>query len=241
MSPLFEELDYRPTPMGDLSLRRRREPRFDVTIEEIKLGEEFLMSSLFTDGEIALAELALAAHGGTGMDVAVGGLGLGYTALAALQRPCTGALLVIEAAQAVLDWHRDGLLPLGPQLCADPRCRLVQGDFFARAAGLDGLDPQDPARRFDAILLDIDHAPGFVLHPGHRGFYSAAGLRRLARHLRPGGIFALWSNEPPDPGFGDTLAGAFAWTRAERVPVRDPHGGIAGQNTIYLAREPVGA
>lgn len=240
MAPLFEELDYRPTPMGALSLRRRREPRFDVEIEEIKLDEEFLMSSLFTDGEIALAELALAAHGGTGLDVAVGGLGLGYTAQAALQAPGIASLLVIEAAEAVLDWHRDGLLPLGPLLCGDPRCRLQQGDFFALvAAGQGGLDLQDAARRFDAILVDIDHAPDFVLHAGHGSFYSPEGLRRLARHLRPGGIFALWSNDPPDTGFGATLAAAFHWTAAERVAVHDPHGGVAGQNTIYLARDPV--
>jgi hypothetical protein len=48
MSRLFEELDYRPTPIGALVLRRRREARLGVDVLEIKLGEEHLMSDLFT-------------------------------------------------------------------------------------------------------------------------------------------------------------------------------------------------
>ena len=43
MSVSFEELDFRPTPMGVLSLRRRRRPMSDVDVYEIKLGDEFLM------------------------------------------------------------------------------------------------------------------------------------------------------------------------------------------------------
>ncbi|MFC5482990.1 hypothetical protein ACFPNZ_08170, partial [Microvirga aerilata] len=61
MSALFEELDYRPTPMGALSLRRRRNLVSGGDIYEIKLGDEFLMSSLFTASEIARAQLGLAA------------------------------------------------------------------------------------------------------------------------------------------------------------------------------------
>ena len=53
MSRLFEELDYRPTPIGTLVLRRRREARLGVDVLEIKLGEEHLMSDLFTASEIA--------------------------------------------------------------------------------------------------------------------------------------------------------------------------------------------
>jgi hypothetical protein len=59
MSLYFEELDYRPTPIGALSLRRRREFSLGVDVFEIKLGDEYLMSSLFTASEIALARLGL--------------------------------------------------------------------------------------------------------------------------------------------------------------------------------------
>ena len=63
----FEELDYQVTPLGDISLRRRAEPRLGGTIVyEVKLGDEFLMSSLFTEAEIQLARLGLAALDDTG-------------------------------------------------------------------------------------------------------------------------------------------------------------------------------
>ena len=58
MSLYFEELDFRPTPIGVLSLRRRRQPSSGIDIYEIKLGDEFLMSSQFTTAEIALARSA---------------------------------------------------------------------------------------------------------------------------------------------------------------------------------------
>ena len=134
MSLFFEELDYRPTPIGALSLRRRREMSLGVDVLEIKLGEEHLMSSLFTASEIALARLGLAELSGPGLDVVVGGLGLGYTAQAVLESEAVASLLVIETLEPVIDWHRTGLLPLGPALTGDPRCRLIHGDFFALAA-----------------------------------------------------------------------------------------------------------
>src|SRR4051812_11183066 len=82
MSVYFEELDFRPTAMGALSLRRRRQLSTGIDVYEIKLGDEFLMSSLFTVAEIALARLGLAALQRADLDVVVGGLGLGYTAQA---------------------------------------------------------------------------------------------------------------------------------------------------------------
>ena len=87
MSVYFEELDFRPTPIGVLSLRRRRHLGSGLDIYEIKLGDEFLMSSPFTVAEIALARLGLAALERTDLDVVVGGLGLGYTAQAVLENP----------------------------------------------------------------------------------------------------------------------------------------------------------
>ena len=85
MSVFFEELDFRPTAIGALSLRRRRSPASGLDVYEIKLGDEFLMSSLFTAAEIELARLGLAALARRDLDVVVGGLGLGYTAQAVLE------------------------------------------------------------------------------------------------------------------------------------------------------------
>ena len=140
MSRSFEELDFRPTPMGVLSLRRRRRPMSDVDVYEIKLGDEFLMSSQFTAAEIELARLGLAALGRRDLDVVVGGLGLGYTARAVLENPDVRSLIVVDALAEVIEWHEQGLLPLGSELTADPRCRLVNGDFFAMSSSVEGFD-----------------------------------------------------------------------------------------------------
>jgi hypothetical protein len=53
MTIQFEELDYQKTSLGAISLRRRADPRLDGKIlYEVKLDDEFLMSSLFTSAEI---------------------------------------------------------------------------------------------------------------------------------------------------------------------------------------------
>jgi spermidine synthase len=236
LSALFEELDYRPTPIGAVSLRRRKELRLGVDVYEIKLGDEFLMSSLFTASEIALARLGLAAVAGENLSVVVGGLGLGYTAQAVLEHDTVGDLLVVEALEPVIDWHREGLVPLGPALTSDPRCRFVLGDFFALAASKAGFDPDAPGRRFDAVLVDIDHSPEALLDARSAAFYSEAGLTRLAKHLRPGGVFGLWSNDRPDDTFTARLAAVFADARAEEVTFDNPLQDKPFTQTVYLGK-----
>jgi spermidine synthase len=235
MSVYFEELDFRPTPMGVLSLRRRRQLSSGIDIYEIKLGDEFLMSSLFTVAEIELARLGLAALSRADLDVVVGGLGLGYTAQAVLENPRVRSLVVVDALAEIIEWHEQGLLPLGQQLTGDPRCRFVNGDFFAMSHSADGFDSLAPQRRFDAILVDIDHSPRKLLHPRHAALYEPAGLARLAEHLNPGGVFALWSNDPPEPAFNTALSGAFATSSAHVVSFDDAQGDPGASNTVYVA------
>jgi SAM-dependent methyltransferase len=248
MSARFQELDWQQTPMGEISLRRRRDPASGAEVHEVKLGEEFLMSDLFTAGEVALARLGLAALPEAGLpdtaqppepaavlDVVVGGLGLGYTAATALEDPRVRSVTVVEALGEVISWHERGMVPLGGTLTSDPRCRLLRGDFFALAApGGEGFDPGAPARLFDAVLLDIDHAPDQVLHPSHTAFYTPDGLRALARRLRPGGVFALWSNDPPSEEFRAVLAEVFPVTAAHVVSFDNPLQGRPATNTVYL-------
>lgn len=238
MSRRFEELDWRATPMGELVLRRRWDPTFDKEVHEIKLDDEYLMSSLFTVAEEELAHLGLAALTGTepaSLDVAVGGLGLGYTALAALADPRVRTLTVIDALAEVIDWHRQGLIPAGQTLTADPRCTLLHRDFFAALRSPDGLDPTHSHRRFHAILVDIDHSPRHVLHPSHAAFYEPVGLADLARHLCPGGVFGLWSNDPPDDDFTAALQHAFDQVEAEIITFDNPLQGRDATATVYLA------
>lgn len=236
MSIYFEELGYRTTPIGIVSLRRRRELRLDVDVLEIKLDDEFLMSSLFTVSEIALARLGIAALTGSGRDIVVGGLGLGYTANAVLEHADVSSLLVVEMLDAVIDWHREGLLPLGVRLTADPRCSFVHGDFFALAAAGEGFDAEVPGRRFDAILVDIDHSPVALLDARSTSFYRPEGLRQLATHLQPGGVFGLWSNDKPDEAFTARLAAVFAEAWAAPVTFDNPLQDRSFTQTVYLAR-----
>src|SRR5690606_34714029 len=106
-------------------------------IWEIKLDEGYLMSSQFVAGEVALATLALEMIQGKDLDVVVGGLGLGYTAEAALSDPRVSRLTVVELIPEVIEWHADRKLPLGEAVAGDARCRLLLGDFCAlsRIAG----------------------------------------------------------------------------------------------------------
>lgn len=237
MSIDFEELDYQVTPIGALILRRRMERSLGVVVYEIKLGDAFLMSSLFTASEIALARLGLAALGRDGLDVLVGGLGLGCTAAAVLEDTRVRSLHVVELLAPVIEWHREGLLPLGPTLTGDPRCHFMQGDFFALSQSPAGFLPDAPHRRFDAILLDIDHAPDFVLDPANESFYTPAGLLALARHLVPDGVFGLWSNDPPNDQVKATLADVFAKVEAHVVRFPNPYLRQDSACTVYVASE----
>lgn len=222
--------------MGVISLRRRIEPSLKLDVYEVKLGDEFLMSSLFTAAEIALARLGLAAAVDAELDVVVGGLGLGYTAQTALDDPRTHSLVVVEALGEVIGWHQRALLPDTAELASDPRVRLQHGDFFAMADSDAGFDPEAPGRRFHAVLLDIDHTPRHVLHPSHTAFYTPEGLRKLAGHLHPGGVFALWSDDPPDSDFEAVLAEVFERSEASVVRFANPLIDGYSTNTVYVAR-----
>ena len=80
MSARYEELGRCSTPIGEISVRRRLEPTLQIDVYEVKLGDEFLMSSLFTVAEIALADLALAELQRRRRSTSSSaGLGLGYT------------------------------------------------------------------------------------------------------------------------------------------------------------------
>lgn len=240
MKPTFQELDYRPTPLGELTLRRRTILSLDgLEVYEIKLGDAFLMTSLFHEVEVALSRLGLAALDGTPgtADVVVGGLGLGYTAVAALDHPALRSLVVVETLEAVIDWHREGVVPLGARLAGDPRCRFVHADFFALAADPAlGFEPADPGRRFHAVLLDIDHSPRNLLSEQHAAFYSPEGLRLLAGHLHPGGVFGLWSDDPPDEGFLADLRGVFPQVDSQVVTFYNPLQERESASTVYVAK-----
>lgn len=239
MKKIFEELDSQPSPIGEISLRRRQIAALGGRdVFEVKLGDEFLMSSLFPEAEIALADLGLKRAPGKDLDVVVGGLGLGYTAVAALKNPAVKSLIVVEYLEPVIGWHRRGLVPLGAELSSDPRCRFVHADFFARAANpAEGFDTEKIGRRFHAVLLDIDHAPTNLLTKKHGSFYTPEGLTKLREHLLPGGVFALWSDAPPEEDFMTSLRAVFNDCEARVVPFANPLTGGTSTNTVYIGNK----
>jgi len=241
MQSIFEELDYQATPFGEISLRKRSEPRLDhKLIYEVKLGDEFLMSSLFVEAEEQLAKMGMEKLIANGIDktqnVIVGGLGLGYTALAALQYQSISSLRVIDVMQPVISWHKQGILPIGNVLNSDERCELIQGDFFALATdSAQGFINDQPV---DAVLLDIDHSPSHWLKDTNANFYSLKSLAKMATKIIPGGVFALWSNDLPDDEFVSHLHKVFSDVEAEVVRFDNPYSGGESTNSVYLATMP---
>jgi len=228
VSSRLEELDWQQTPMGELTLRRRHDPLVDTDVFEVKLGDEYLMSSLFTLAEEELARLGLAAVEGDELQVLVGGLGLGYTAVTALDDERVAAMTVVDALPAVIDWHERQLLPVSARLVGDSRTSLALGDFFAWMRDAAGTN-------YDAILLDVDHSPRHQLNPSHADLYTVEGLRRLRGHLTERGVFALWSDDPPDDEFMAVLGTVFPGARAQVVRFDNPLTGGVSSNTVYVA------
>jgi len=230
MQPPYEELDFQQTPIGELLLRRRRPLSMpDTWVYEVKLDDRFLMSSLVHDSEDELARLALRRLDGERWRVFVGGLGLGYTAAAALAWSQVDSLEVVEFLPEVLSWHERELVPLAAELRDDQRCNIVQGDCFDRIrAGADAS--------YDAVLIDVDDSPEHLLTPEHGSFYELEGLTHARRLLRPGGVFALWTAGLVLPEFLERMRQVFGEVDAEPVEFDNPLHHMQDVNTVYVAR-----
>lgn len=211
MSPKnIEFLASEQTSLGYLSLRRRwllSDPSTVVT--EITLNHEFLMSSYNTVSERALASLALEMNSGNELEVLVGGLGLGYTAHEALASDRVSYVEVVEFLPAVIDWVAKGLIPLAEELQEETRLNLIRGDVY-------DLLTSSPKRKWDLVLIDVDHSPDEHLNFANDSFYSADGLQKLKEHLAPGGILAVWSYAESSP-FSDALREVFPNVRVEPI------------------------
>jgi spermidine synthase len=234
----YEELDFQQTLIGDLMLRRRKMLQLGgIDIYEVKLGDHFLMTSLFHEAESQLSRIGLGLLDREELDVVVGGLGLGYTAVAALEDKRVKSLIVIEYLEAVIGWHKQHLVPQGKILTDDSRCRLVHADFFALSSGLlPGFDPISPSKKFDAVLLDIDHTPTHFLNKTNSHFYSEKGLKELSRHLKSHGVFALWADGSPEEAFTDHLKSVFIDVESHHIQFDNPITGGISEGVVYAGR-----
>ena len=237
LSELFKELDYQNTPLGNISLRRRRQLKLNKDIFEVILNDEHLMSNLFISSEVALATIPLNEMTSNSPDILIGGLGLGYTAREVLSNTHIKSLTIIEYLEPVISWHEKGILPIGKLLLEDPRCTIILSDFFKSAFDKTGFDPSTKDRKFDGIFLDIDHAPDFYLNPSHANFYSLEGMRNIMFNLKDNGLFSLWSNNAPDINFVELLKNVFSKARAEKVTFYNPILEEDCIQTIYVANK----
>lgn len=174
------------TPEGEIALRRRGD------IVELIVNGVFAMDSAEVTSEIALADAAGPAPG----RVLVGGLGLGFTAARLLNNGARH-VDVVELARPLIDWALEGVTDQLERVAHDPRIRLHHGDV---AEWL----PRRPDA-FDAILLDVDNGPGFLIHDRNARVYAAQWLREAVDRLTPGGVLVIWS-EDAAPELARTLA-----------------------------------
>jgi spermidine synthase len=174
-------------PRGEVVLRRRvHEGR---TVEELIINGTFAMDSSETSTERLLAELALPrSHAER---VLIGGLGLGYT-VAAVAAKQVDRIDVVEIEQCLIDWAYQGATSTLAAVAVDPRVRLYAGDVRLVLEGR----AAEPVGPWDAIVLDVDNGPDFLIHKENRELYTAASLRAAYGQLTAGGALAIWCQHP---------------------------------------------
>lgn len=224
----FEVIDHVDSPLGVLILRRRSAPVPDVI--ELTLEHQFLMSSAVTVSECELATRAIALHGGSDLDVVIGGLGLGYTSKAALDSDRVARVEVVELVQGIVDWVASGVIPLGKELMADVRFHAIQDDVFERLR-------RPPTRTHDLLLIDVDHSPDERLGESSDSFYAHANLLLAAQHLKPGGVFGVWSTSE-NPTFESELRKTFEDVRVEPIEFFNETVGKQETNWLFFGRTP---
>jgi spermidine synthase len=222
----FEVIDHAESPLGTIILRRRNPPEEHVL--ELTLDHQLLMSSRVTFSECALATHAIAMHGGTDLDVLIGGFGLGYTCKAALDSDRVARVEVVEFVAGVIAWAERGVIPLGPELMRDPRFRVTQDDVYDRMR-------RAPIQKHDLVLIDVDHSPDAHLGESSDSFYAHAGLALAKQHLEPGGVFGVWSTSE-SPAFEAELRQTFDEVRVEPIDFFNETVGRPETNWLFLAR-----
>ncbi|UZE94988.1 polyamine aminopropyltransferase [Alkalimarinus alittae] len=143
--------------------------------------------------------------------------------------------MVVDALESVIGWHQDERVPLGKILNADRRNRYILGSFFDLATTPStGFDPNSSGRKFDAILLDIDHSPTEFLNPANASFYTTENLTLMAEQLNPKGIFAMWSQNLPEESFETLLKTVFERVDSHVISFLNPFQGNESTNSVYV-------
>ncbi|MEP6817841.1 MAG: hypothetical protein ABI873_20065 [Marmoricola sp.] len=176
------ELARAESERGEVVLRERPG---DVRVLELRVNGVFVMDTLETSTERALAGHALELVA-TPRRVLLGGLGLGFTAHEVLADPRVERVLAVEIEPALIGWMRDGTVPHGPLFLADERLAVTQADVAMAVA-------EAAPASYDLVLLDIDNGPGYLVHDANAAVYREPFLTACREALAPGGAVVIWS------------------------------------------------
>jgi spermidine synthase len=197
---------------------------------EIVLNGAFLISTANEESSRALVRAALPHAGGRRLDVLIGGLGLGYALDEALRLPAVRSVTVAEFEPVVADWFRE----FGEE-------RARRADAAERAGRLTVLltDVADVLASspggYDAVCLDTDNGPDWLVREENAGLYDAGGLRRARAALRPGGVAVFWATGR-SAAFEELLLASFV--TIEVMPATDIVAGRPHEYSMYVARPP---
>jgi spermidine synthase len=178
----YVEIARAESPRGEIVLRERRDES-TPTVLELRVNGVFVMDTLETTTERALAQAALALVDRP-KRVLVGGLGLGFTMHEVLADARVEACTVVEIEQSVVDWMRDGTVAHGPKMLADERVSVVVADVAVALA-------EAGEAAYDLVLLDVDNGPGYLVHDANEALYQQPFLEAARRATA--GVLAIWS------------------------------------------------
>jgi spermidine synthase len=215
----WETIEKATSPDGTELVLARRDDEWVV-----RYGGKVLMSSRQHGSEDALAKLALE-KAKKRRAVLVGGMGLGFTARAALDRiPVDSKVVVAELTPALVDWNRRLVGKLAGRPLDDPRCKVHVGDVVDRIREAHGA--------YDAILLDVDNGPSSMVHESNHRLYGSAGVASCRAALAEGGVLAVWSAHHDEPYLERLQRGGFEAT-SRVVAARGEAGGL--KHVLFLA------
>lgn len=215
----WETIERAKSPDGsELTLVRRGDEWV------VRVAGKTLMSSRMHGSEDSLATEAINRVKNCQV-VLVGGMGLGYTLRAALDRVGPKAKVVVcELLPELIEWNRKHVGFLAKNPLEDPRVQVRVQDVGECIKGADS--------EFDAMLLDVDNGPSAVVDQVNHGLYTDKGIAACARALRPKGILAVWS-AAPSPSYAKRLRSG--QLEAEVISAR-AHSSGRGEHVIFLGK-----
>jgi spermidine synthase len=194
---------------------------------ELRVNGIFVMDTVHTSTERLLATTTLDTRALTSdANVLIGGLGLGFTLREVLSDRRVATVHVAEIEPAVVEWHRQGLIPDTVDAFRDSRVHISVADVRNVLAGL-------PGSSLDVILLDIDNGPGFLVYDTNVAVYRRDFLALCREKVSPHGIVAIWSADA-SPALAAAMRQVFA--HAEVVPIPVILGNTETTYTLFIAR-----